>query len=206
MKAWQKGIAVGIVLIAFCLQKPFQVKAETIKTIASKSYVVLNQKTNFYTQKGKKSKKKARRGQGFRVYRVRAKKHTFYQVKNHLWLLARATHGTVWYQQGKNNMMVLSTDGHGRLTYSLADLLKPSKSFVLQHNAYLYNNRGLPEQNKKGNVLWLPKGEKVSAYYQSKIAGQKFWLTDQGWLKAKNLRRLSAKRQKASKKGKKQVK
>lgn len=192
MCAWTKtlglfGIALGLTGL---ISSP--AAGAQIQTITGKSYVVLNQKTHFYNRHGKKSKKIARKGAGFRIYQVQTKKQIFYETKNHLWLPAKATHGTVWYQESNKQPMILTTNRKGRLVYLLYEPVTRGAKMIVKHNAYVYDRRGLLQRNKKGNVLLLLKGQEVTAYDKERIGRQTFYVTDHGWLKANNLRKKAA--------------
>lgn len=153
-----------------------------IKTISSKSYVVLNKKTNFLTLQNKRTKSVARKGQGYRVYYLRFGKQAYYGTKNKKWLPASATYGTVWYGP-RSNQMILSTSKKGKLSYSIYDPAA-TVSLTVKHNSYVYNDRGMLNH---GTIKVVKKGSRVKGYSLHKINGINFYLTNKGWLKAANL-------------------
>lgn len=155
--------------------------------ISTHSYVVLNQNTAFLTSTLRKSKKKAWRGRGYRIYYLkRQKNQLYYATKNKLWLPAKLTHGTVWYQEN-NNTVVLATNKKGQLSYSFYDLTSQVKNLVVRHNAYVYRSNGQVQRNQNGTVTVLKKGRRLRGYYMSKVNGQNFYITNNGWVKAKNV-------------------
>lgn len=162
-------------------------KTKASKTISDHSYIVLNQSTTLLNNNLQKTKKKAKKGRGYRIYRFESSKNqVYYGLKNNLWLPAKLTHGTVWYQEN-NNTVVLTTNKKGRLSYSFYDATSQIKNLVVTHNAYVYTSSGLIQRGKYGTVTLLKKGRKLRGYYTSKLNGQNFYITNYGWIKAKNV-------------------
>lgn len=162
-------------------------KAKTSPTISDHSYIVLNQATTLLNNNLQKTKKKAKKGQGYRIYRFENNKNQiYYALKNNLWLPAKSTHGTVWYREN-NSIVVLTTNKKGQLSYSFYDAASQIKNLVVTHNAYVYTSRGLIQRNKYGTITLLKKGRKLRGYYISKLNGQNFYITDHGWVKTKNV-------------------
>lgn len=153
-----------------------------IKTISKKSYVITNKNTTFLTSKNRKTKTKAKKGKGYRIYYLRFGKRIYYATKAKKWLPASATHGTVWYKSG-NDTMVLTSNKKGRVSYTVYD---PAQIIPLtvKHNAYVYNSHGLLN---KGTVKLIRKGTRVKGYSRRKVRGTTFYITNKGWLKAANL-------------------
>lgn len=153
-----------------------------IKTISKNSYVTLNRNTHFYSSKNHQLKNKAKKKAGFRIYYVRFGKQIYYANKSKKWLRATDTHGSVRYRTG-NNIMIITTNKKGRVTYSSYTPVSAT-TLRVKHNAYVYNNRGMLN---KGTVKVIKKGQRVKAYSLHVLNGKKFYLTNYGWLKAANL-------------------
>lgn len=191
---------VGLLFLSIlCFSKP-TLAAQIIKTDATKSYVVLNKNTNFLNQKNQKSKKTAAQGKGYRIYYLKTvASQLYYGTKQKMWLPAKMTHGTVWYSENSTNMMVLTTSKKGRLSYSLYEIAQ-KQPLVVIHNAYVYNNQGLLAKNKNNALTVLKKGQKLVAYTTSQVNGNKFYVTNRGWIKVRNAQVKQLTKQTKSKK------
>lgn len=159
-----------------------------ITTFPNNSYVVLNKNTNFVTLSNKKTKSVAKKGSGYRIYYARySGSIIYYGTKTKKWLPSSSTRGTVWYKEDNNNMMILSTDKKGVLSYQLYN---PVNAIALKtkRNSYVYNDQG---QLNQGTVTVIKKGTKLTGYDQKTVNGIKFYITDQGWIKANNLTQVN---------------
>lgn len=159
--------------------------ATNIITTSSKtSYVFLNKDTNFVTINNKKIKSVAKKGSGYRIYYARySGSIIYYGTKTKKWLPSSSTRGTVWYKEDNNNMMILSTNKKGALSYQLYNLVNVI-ALKTKRNSYVYNDQG---QLNKGTVTVIKKGTRITGYEQKTINGTSFYITDQGWIKANNL-------------------
>ncbi|KRN14407.1 hypothetical protein FC38_GL001068 [Lactobacillus gigeriorum DSM 23908 = CRBIP 24.85] len=152
---------------------------EIIKTDAKQSYVRLI-----------KAVKPYRANSGVRIYYVKiTDQGLLYGTKKKQWLPASSTTGTVWYQEdGKINMVVF-TDSKGKITYQLYDPVA-SATVELIHNAYLYDRQGQLILNRKGNLVKLLKGKKLTVYTKQQIHGKPYYLLKEGWIKVSNTKIL----------------
>ncbi|TSO25759.1 SLAP domain-containing protein [Lactobacillus sp. LL6] len=167
---------------------------QLLNTIVKNSRVTLNHKTNFYNSEGKKEKKVAKKNKSYTIYQIRTiDKDTFYKTKNNLWLKSDDVRGTVQYQENEFSIMNLTTDKKGDLSYSIDNSHPIIKEMTVKHNSYVYDNDGQLDLNKKGNVTLIKKGKKVKAYAIREVANKKFYITNYGWIKYKNLEENSKK-------------
>lgn len=158
-------------------------KQEIIATYSKISYVVMNKKAYLVNSNNQKTKHLAQKKRGYRIYYVRySGSKIYYGLKNKEWLLATNTRGTVWYKEDNFNTMVLTTNKKGQLSYQLYSPVN-TKQVVLTRNSYVYNDQGLLD---KGTVVTLKKGTKITVYQTRTINDTKFYISNQGWIKARN--------------------
>lgn len=178
--------------------------AGATKTDIQKSYVVLNRKTAFLNNQGKKTKKYAIKGRGYRIYYLKTKgKQIYYQTKNKLWLPAENTHGTVWYAENSSNTMIVTTNKKGQISYSLYSSVQSTKEVTLKRNSYVYTNQGLLKKDKHNAITLLKKGQKLKCYSYIYVHGTRYCVTNQGWVKAANVSAASPNQTKSKKINKK---
>lgn len=164
-----------------------KVNLSAIKTNSKLSYIILNRNSYYYNNENKRTKSRLKKNHGYRIYYVRhSGERTFYGTKTKKWILSSATRGTVWYQEDDNNTMILTTNKKGKLSYTLYDPAQVTP-LILKRNSYIYNDQGILQLEKGGTVTTLKKGRKVKGYSLQKVNGQKFYITDQGWIKANNV-------------------
>lgn len=165
-------------------------KKDSVKIITTdqkNSYVILNKNTYFVDSNNKKTKSLAKKESGYRIYYARySGSIIYYGTKSKKWLPSSSVRGTVWYREDNNNMMILSTDSKGVLSYQLYNPVNAVQLRV-KRNSYVYNDQGLLN---KGTVITLNKGQKVTGYALKTVNGTQFYITDQGWVKAKNLEKI----------------
>lgn len=174
------------------------------KTDAQKSYVVLNKKTAFLNNQGKKTKKYTAKGRGYRIYSLKTLgKQIYYRTKSKLWLPAETTHGTVWYDENSSNTMIVTTNKKGQISYSLYSSAQSTKEVILKRNSYVYTNQGLLKKDKHNAITLLKKGQKLKCYSYIYVHGTRYCVTDQGWVKANNVTAVSSNQTKSKKINKK---
>lgn len=160
-------------------------------TIVSKSSVRLNKNAPFYNSFGKKLKKLAKKNTLYKIYQIKTlNNHTYYKTKSDLWLLAKSTNGEVWYKQVSNNIMILTTDKKGNLSYSVYNPVPTVTSLITKHNAYVYNNAGQLRRTKYGTITLIKKGTILKGYSIKRVVGKKFYITNHGWIKYNNLEKV----------------
>lgn len=163
-----------------------KVSNKDIKVDSKRSYVILLKDQAYLTSKLKASKKLIKKKAIFSVAYVRfTDKQVYYANKNHQWIPAASTHGTVWYQEDAHTIMVLSTDKKGKLSYILYNPAKVTR-LLLTHNSYVYDAQGQLFLSKKSTITNLKKGQVLDGYSSQTVNGKKFYLTNKGWIKASN--------------------
>lgn len=188
-----KKIAISLLLIFSLILVAIPVSAvslstNAVETDAQKSYVVLNINSTFLNNQGKKTKKIAKKGQGYRIYYLKTKKNEiYYRTKNKLWLSARATHGTVWYTENSSNTMIITTNKKGQLAYTLYSSPQIAQRVILKRNSYVYTNQGILKKDKHNAITLLKKGQRLKSYSYIYVHGVKYCVTDHGWIKAANV-------------------
>lgn len=170
---------------------------QLFNTIVKTSKVTLNHKAHFYNSAGKKQKKTAKKNKSYTIYQIRTiDNDTYYKTKSNLWLKSTDVRGKVQYQENEYSMMTLTTNKKGKLSYAVT-LPDPSiKTLVVKHNSYVYDNNGLLQLGKKNTVTLIKKGKKVKGYGVRKVRGKKFYITNYGWLKYKNLTEVKTSKKK----------
>lgn len=170
---------------------------QLFNTIVKTSKVTLNHNAHFYNSKGKKQKKTAKKNKSYTIYQIRTiDTTTYYKTKNNLWLKANDVRGSVQYQENEYSVMTLTTDKKGKLSYAVT-LPDPSiKNLVVTHNSYVYDNNGQLQLGKKGTITLLKKGKKIKGYSIRKVHGKKFYITNYGWIKYKNLTEVKTSKKK----------
>lgn len=170
---------------------------QLFNTIVKRSKVTLNHKAHFYDSNGKKQKKTAKKNKSYTIYQIRTiDADTYYKTKNNLWLKSSDVRGSVQYQENEYSVMTLKTNKKGKLSYTIT-LPDPSiKDLVVKHNSYVYDNNGLLQLGKNSTVTLLKKGKKLKGYGVRKVHGKKFYITNYGWIKYKNLAKVKTSKKK----------
>lgn len=170
---------------------------QLFNAIVKKSKVTLNHKAHFYNSKGKKQKKTTKKNKSYTIYQIRTiDNDTYYKTKSNLWLKSSDVRGSVQYQENEYSMMTLTTNKKGKLSYKIT-LPDPSiKDLVVKHNSYVYDNNGQLQLGKNSTVTLLKKGKKIKGYSVREVHGKKFYITNYGWIKYKNLAEVKTSKKK----------
>ena len=164
---------------------------QLLDAIVKSSKVTLNHRANFYDSNGKKDNKTAKKNKTYTIYQIRTiNNDTFYKTKNNLWLKSDDVRGTVKYQENEFSAISLITNKKGKLTYLIDNSNPVIKEMIVKYNSYVYDNSGQLDLSKKGTVTLIKKGKKVKSYGVRKVGNKKFYITDSGWIKYKNLEEI----------------